>query len=185
MILWSMWHSRNALHWSNTPWNPDEINLRASSMFHDWATANRIDMVQRTKTQTRQRWSPPPQGSFKCNIATHSFPVEGLTGIGICIRDHQGAFVRARSTTIKGCLEPHISKVFALLHAINWTHNQNLEDIIFETDCNHIPSYFSNHHSVDITEFDCLLDQCKPIMVNPPNSHVSFSPRFANIVAHN
>nr|KYP63926.1 Putative ribonuclease H protein At1g65750 family [Cajanus cajan] len=60
MILWSMWHSRNALHWSNTPWNPDEINLRASSMLHDWATANRIDLVQRTKTQTRQRWSPPP-----------------------------------------------------------------------------------------------------------------------------
>nr|KYP48325.1 hypothetical protein KK1_030017 [Cajanus cajan] len=137
MILWSMWHSRNALHWNNTPWNQNEIILRASSMLHDWATANRAIPAQHSKPPPRQRWSPPSHG-----------------------------------------------KSFAFLHAINWTHNQNLENIIFEKDCKRIPPYFSNHHSADTSEFGCLLDQCKPFMANPPNSHVSFSPRSANIVAH-
>nr|KYP44135.1 hypothetical protein KK1_034401 [Cajanus cajan] len=184
LILWSMWHSRNALHWNNTPWNQNEIILRASSMLHDWATANRATSAQHSKPPPKQRWSPPSQGSLKCNIATYSFPMEGLTGIGICIRDHQGAFIRARITTIKGSMEPHVGKAFAFLHAINWTHNQNLENIIFETDCKRIPPYFSNHLSADTSEFGCLLDQCKPFMAKPSNSHVSFSPRSANIVAH-
>nr|KYP44133.1 hypothetical protein KK1_034399 [Cajanus cajan] len=179
-----MWHSRNALHWNNTPWNQNEIILRASSMLHDWATANRATSAQHSKPPPKQRWSPPSQGSLKCNIATYSFPMEGLTGIGICIRDHQGAFIRARTTTIKGSMEPHVGKAFAFLHAINWTHNQNLENIIFETDCKRIPPYFSNHLSADTSEFGCLLDQCKPFMAKPSNSHVSFSPRSANIVAH-
>nr|KYP31081.1 hypothetical protein KK1_049065 [Cajanus cajan] len=108
-------------------------------MLHDWATANRATPVQHSKPPPRQRWSPPSQGSLKCNITTYSFLVEGLTGIGICIRDHQGAFIRARSTTIKGSMEPHVGKAFAFLHGINWTHNQNLENIIFETDCKRIP----------------------------------------------
>jgi len=104
--------------------------------------------------------------------------------VGVCIRDEDGCFVRAKTMWLTPLCSVDIGEVLGLHHAIRWVHELQLKNVDFEVDSKLAADYF-NRGNGDITEFgvimDCNMHYCSFYL---PNSHVEFSKRQANGVAH-
>lgn len=67
----------------------------------------------------RSSWYPLGPGTLKRNIDA-SFQELTSMGIGMCIRDERGAFVKARTITFSPKLQVHEGEALGLLEALQW-----------------------------------------------------------------
>ena len=63
-------------------------------------------------------WNPPHTGSLKCNLDVALFIDQNKFGIGFCMRDDQGTFIKARTELYPGTPTAHEAEVFTLHHTI-------------------------------------------------------------------
>ncbi|KAG4918444.1 hypothetical protein JHK85_056725 [Glycine max] len=52
-------------------------------------------------------WNPPHTGSLKCNLDVALFIDQNKFGIGFCMRDDQGTFIKARTELYPGTPTAH------------------------------------------------------------------------------
>ncbi|XP_024640514.1 uncharacterized protein [Medicago truncatula] len=190
-IIWSIWKARNLKLWQQVTDSTTTIMVRAIHLLEGWRSANRkqnpsnhshIDTTL-PRNHTNQvvdgdsniRWRKPRSGRLKCNIDASFSDVNNKIGLGMCIRDSKGFHVRSKIM----CFSP-----LGLYHAIRWIHELQLENVDFEVDSKRVADYF-NKGSGDVTEFGSIMDSsihfCRSFLTN---SHVEFTRRQANEVAH-
>lgn len=63
-------------------------------------------------------WQAPPQGWYKANWDAGVDRKKGRVGLGVIIRDHNGAMWVAKSQTRHGFLDPTVAKAWAALLAV-------------------------------------------------------------------
>jgi hypothetical protein len=68
-----------------------------------------------------ERWIPPAQGMYKCNIDA-AIKEQNRFGAGMCIRDLRGNFIRAQMIWTYGNPLPHKAEPRSLKAAISWLH---------------------------------------------------------------
>jgi ribonuclease HI len=115
-----------------------------------------------------------------------SFPVNSYrVGIGICVRDENGAFILAKTEWFSPKSDVHVGEALGLLAALNWVHELNLGPVEFELDSKRVVDRFHSS-SRDFTEFGVIMDHSKLIFSTYyRNSSVEFVRRQANEAAHN
>jgi len=71
----------------------------------------------------------------KVNVDALIFTDCGSFGAGILIRDHNEFFVKAKPVTQSGTPEPREAEAWALMKAVQWITQLELNNVIIETDC--------------------------------------------------
>lgn len=67
---------------------------------------------------------------MKCNIDGVWFQQENQFGIGMCLRDHLGSFISAKTTWLHGYLKPQEIKAFGLLEALRWLQHMGIQQVV-------------------------------------------------------
>ena len=98
-------------------------------------------------------------------------------GVGCAIRDDSGCLVQAFTRTTLGCPTPNE------VEALHWIIQFQLGNIIVETDCKNVVDAFHSH-KVNLSEFGCLIADCRRLAPFVENLTLSFAKRQANSAAH-
>ncbi|GAU26672.1 hypothetical protein TSUD_314490 [Trifolium subterraneum] len=182
--MWRLWKSRNLKLWDEVDEVVTTIYQRATTFLNQWQWAN---LKHKTTNATSSiphvvKWVKPPFGKIKCNIDA-AF-IDGKVGIGICLRDHDGRFVRAKTLRTSSQLTVKEGEAFGLLQAIKWAGELGLNNVIFNLDAKSVVDSF-NTTTHDLSYFGFIIKDCKSWLLNScTNSVVEFSRRQANMVAH-
>lgn len=182
MMLWSLWSRRNTKLWVNMDETAQECIHRGAAVFSSWNAARKSSAPQ-TLTPVVTNWMKPPPGFLKCNIDASFHEESGTTGYGICIRDHVGRFYMARTHYSSPLMGVREGEATALLLAINWLHQLEVDFAIVETDCKIIADSL-NSSSQDLTEFGDLIKSCKDLLSLKQGFTIQFVKRQANMAAH-
>jgi len=200
--LWSIWKRRNHTLWQQVTESNRNGVERATHLLEGWRHANikqlpRTTPVEEAAAVTRKhgsaassssnkihKWQKPRRGRLKCNIDASFSMTENKLGIGICIRNEEGRFIRAKTMWFSPVCSVDVGEALGLFYAIRWVHELRLQNVDFEVDSKRVADYF-NRSNRDITEFGNIMDSnihyCHS---NLENSHVEFIRRQANAVAH-
>ena len=104
-------------------------------------------------------------------------------GVGCVIKDDSRCLVRAFTRTTSGCPAPNKVEAHALKEALHWIIQLQLSNIIVEMDCKCVVDAFHSH-KVDLSEFCCLIADCRRLAPFVENLTLSFAKRQANSTAH-
>lgn len=104
-------------------------------MLSGWTKANNLDVENLVGWIT---WEKPPTGYLKCNVDASFNQVSGMTGFGMCLRDHVGGFIFAKTTCISPVLQVHEGEAAGLLEALRWLQHLGFDHVILESDCKHL-----------------------------------------------
>ncbi|GAU48398.1 hypothetical protein TSUD_405430 [Trifolium subterraneum] len=185
-ILWSIWKQRNNQIWNNVTDAQSFVFSRANNMLQEWNTVRNVAATPVSNQQPGAAciWRKPSAGHVKCNVDASFLPHNNKVGIGICIRDDQGAFILAKTEWFSPKSEVHTGEALGLLAALNWVHELNLGPVEFELDSKRVVDSFHSSKR-DFTEFGVIVEHCKSIFSTYyRNSSVEFVRRQANEVAH-
>ena len=109
---------------------------------------------------------------------------ENKLGIGMCIRNEEGRFIRAKTMWFSPVCSVDVGEALGLFYAIQWVRELRLQNVDFEVDSKRVAYYF-NRSNRDITVFGNIMDSnIHYCLSNLENSHVEFIRRQANAVAH-
>lgn len=128
-------------------------------------------------------WQKPNIGEHKCNVDAAIFKEKGIFGLGLCVRNDKGEFVKAKSMWFYGVPTPHEAEAKGLLEALKWMASLNLYKVTFELDCKSVVDGILED-KIPFTEFGCILATCKDSLKFFQNYGVSFIRRQANNIAH-
>jgi len=178
--LWSLWKSRNLRIWQNTSETTQTITARARQVLADWREANSRKMAagaagviadltadnslqiaggQRVLSSVGQ-WAKPQYGRLKCNIDAAFSEHLNRVGVGLCIRDSVGNFIKAKTLWTNPICAPDLGEALGLLQAIHWVHELQLSNVDFKMDAKKVVDYF-NKGSNDVSEFGVIVDECR------------------------
>jgi len=159
-ILWSIWKSRNLKLWQQESENNHSIIERAKHLLEGWKSANRKrQVVQQTVTTAAAtlpsavqnvnssiadvRWQKTRRGRVKCNVDASFSTSMNRCGIGICIRDEEGQFVRAKTLWFSPMCLVDVGEALGLYHAMRWVNELRLPNVDFEVDLKRVADYFN------------------------------------------
>jgi ribonuclease HI len=148
------------------------------------AQTNRNMRTSQQQPQSTPVWTKPNAGRFKCNIDASFSTNHNKVGIGMCIRDDQGRFVLAKTEWLTPIHDVDLGEALGLLHAINWVHELELENVDFELDSKNVVTKFHSNKE-DMSELGDVIRDCQRLHNSFfTNSRVEFIRRQANEVAH-
>jgi len=206
--MWSLWKNRNLMVWERKKESCAMTVDRARVMMEDWqlATANSLapaqqnvhlqastDIAQQAPAHLQQlpmavahsaTWQRPSHGRFKCNVDAGFSMVMNRTGIGICVRDDDGAYVLAKTTSFDIVHPVRVGEALGLYHALEWLSDMKFDNVDFVTDSKITYDAFHSHKD-DVSEFGNIISACQTLFFTHfTNSRVEFTRRQAKAAAH-
>jgi ribonuclease HI len=110
--------------------------------------------------QTTHVWTKLNAGRFKSNIDASFSTNHNKVGIGMCIRDDQGRFVLAKMEWLTPIHDVDLGEALGLLHAINWIHELQLENVDLELDSKNVVTKFHSRKE-DMSELGDVIRDCQ------------------------
>lgn len=94
MLLWSIWRKRNDKVWENKDCGFKEVVYRAKESLQMWRWARNSYNIVHANTQLAipTAWESSVKGTLKCNMDAAFWDPLGVTGCGMCLKDHHGSF---------------------------------------------------------------------------------------------
>jgi len=130
------------------------------------------------------RWKKSSPGRYKCNIDTSFSTSLDRVGVGMCLRDDDGALVLARTEWFAPLCDVEVGEAVGFHTTLDWISNQQFDNADFVLDCKKVVNCV-NFSLDDSSEFGCIITACKQLLQNRfQNFHVEFNRRQANRVAH-
>lgn len=106
MMVWAIWKMRNDKVWEDVNTSVMVAVRKACENLLEWEVARsrqREDQhAQCVHAEVETRWIKSFVGNLKCNMDAAIFNQEGRDGIGMCIRNDQESFVKAKTMTFDG-----------------------------------------------------------------------------------
>ncbi|XP_019168367.1 PREDICTED: uncharacterized protein LOC109164066 [Ipomoea nil] len=133
LIFWTIWQARNDVVCNSMTPSVSKSQHLMSQLRDAWRVAYSQSRSTLDKPRIREQWTPPPAGSLKCNVDTAIF--EDGAGFGLVVRDHVGCFVATKKGQLDGERDPFVAEALAAKEALTWLKEQNLNNIIIESDC--------------------------------------------------
>jgi len=122
-------------------------------------------------TTDPNQWHKPQQGRYKCNVDASFSSIRKRTGIGICLRDDEGAFVLAKTMSLSPMSSVHVGEALGLLYAMQDMHFDNVDFVLnskITTDAFHTRRIY-------VTEFGHVITACRHLFSTFTNSRVEFN----------
>ena len=105
-------------------------------------------------------------------------------GIGICVRDDDGAFVLAKTLSFSPLCSIHVGEALGLFNAIEWLSDMHMDNVDFVVDSKSANDAFHSNR-LDVSEFGNIIYGCQRLFYSQfTNSRVEFNRQQANAVAH-
>jgi hypothetical protein len=125
-------------------------------------------------------WQKPTSGRHKCNVDAAFSSNFNRTGIDICIRDEEGAFVSAKMMSFPCLHQVTVGEAMGIFEALQWLSDMSLDNIDFELDSKITCDAFHFRRD-DVSEFGHVIASCKALFsAFFINSRVEFTRRQAN-----
>ena len=93
-IAWAIWYNRNRTIHEGKCFSPSQVWQMARSSIEDFSDATHTTLST-SRPPISCCWLPPPPGVFKINVDGASSNLEGISSIGVIIRDCKGETVVA------------------------------------------------------------------------------------------
>lgn len=97
---------------------------------------------------------------MKCNIDASFSLVANRVGIGMCLRDGYGNFIKPKTLSYCPILDVPLGEALGLHFAIMWVRELGFKDAIFELDAKFVVDVFNSWRDI-ISEFSSLIKDCK------------------------
>ncbi|KAL2577286.1 hypothetical protein AAZV13_16G122900 [Glycine max] len=121
MMLWCIWKQRNEKLWENLDTNPNISVSLPMQLLHEWQHARKHSRTPTVSNiQIPATWCKPSLGFLKFIVDAALFKDHKCFGVGICIRDDKGAFVKAITHLSPGWPKPREAEAWGHLQAITW-----------------------------------------------------------------
>ena len=80
------------------------------------------------------KWQKPRRGRLKCNVDASFSMTENKFDIGMCIRNEEGRFIRAKTMWFSPVCSVDVGEALGLFYAIQWVRelNQHFEVLAHE-----------------------------------------------------
>jgi len=151
-----------------------------------WENAQHLKTTTSISQTSKQNvsWVKPSPGRYKCNVDAFFCDTSNRVGIGMCIRDAEGAFVLARIEWFSPVVDVDIGEAIGLLKAMEWARDLHLLNIDFEVDSKVVVDNIYGKQ-IDVSDFSVIINNCVHLLCTDLiNSYVSFIRRQTNKVAH-
>lgn len=182
VLCWCIWTNRNQVVFQNTAQSEREIAWFASDYYQEVCAVQTCVWVS-PHANMPTRWFPPAEGLFKANFDGACSAADEFIGVGVVVRDHQGAVIAALSAKRASAMDVDCMEAFAALAAIQFALDLGLHHIIFEGDSLTIVRAF---HSVSksLATFGHFVEQAKSLLPRFHSWAVQHVKREGNSVAH-
>ncbi|KHN38789.1 hypothetical protein glysoja_047929, partial [Glycine soja] len=167
LTLWSIWKSRNQMIWDQQQPQPKmaiSMAMLCSSSMNGSRLSVRSNagnfLPNSADPAGNIAWSPPPLGSLKCNVDASIFKEEPSFGIGMCLHDDNGTFVKARTASSMSIPKPDEAEAFALKKSLEWIQSLHLQNVVVETDCKLVTDHIDSRQK-GLSDFILILANCK------------------------
>jgi hypothetical protein len=117
------------------------------------------------------------------NVDASFSSIRNRTGIDICLRDDEGAFVLAKTMSLSPMSSVLVGEALGLLYAMQWMQHMHFDSVDFVLDSKITTNAFRTRR-IDVTEFSHVITTCRHLFSSFTNSRVEFNRRQANVVAH-
>jgi len=183
MMLWCLWRRRNDKVWDGDlkPINI-AVQLARESLFQWQEVRSRPAALVQHQQQHIEAWQPPDEDFVKCNVDAAMFEAQRCFGIGMCIRNSRGHFLKAATCWHEGSPPPQEAKAIGLRYAISWLGRLGLSKVLIELDCKLVVDCIVDRNT-NQAEFGSIISDCQALLQHP-NFKISFARRHANVVAH-
>ncbi|CAN1274310.1 Putative ribonuclease H protein At1g65750 [Linum perenne] len=183
-VLWGIWKERNRRVWTNEACTARTATKLALDDIANWKAAQTpAPILNQQPRPACEKWHAPPSGSMKCNSDVGFLASENKMGMGIVLRDSEGRVHGYKQWHGIGQWTPREGEAAALLTAMRWVTEEGHNDVIFESDADVIRHALADT-SEDLSEFGCLIAQCRDILRSFPHFRVQVVRRNRNQVAH-
>jgi hypothetical protein len=120
VMVWSIWKCRNNQVWNNMSDSTQTVCERVTHLITSWRNAQQVrELVDASQLILQQTtWTKPSIGIYKCNVDASFSSTHNKVGIGMCIRNDQGHFVKARTEWLEPILDVEIGEAVGLLSAL-------------------------------------------------------------------
>ncbi|CAN1141983.1 hypothetical protein LINPERHAP2_LOCUS12811 [Linum perenne] len=133
IVTWALWKERNDRVWNQTS-KPEEVFVRlAEEVVTDWlSTQDRGSRLRRRVESSCARWHPPPPTFVKINCDAAINTVGQMFGIGVVIRDEEGALMGYKMERRTGCPPVQECEAEAVVCALQWANMLGLTRAMFQ-----------------------------------------------------
>jgi ribonuclease HI len=129
------------------------------------------------------RWCKPAVGELKCNVDATIFDQLVGYGIGICIRDEKGEFVKAKLLRKETCIPPQETEAIGLYEALFWLRELGIQCVTIKLGCKSVVDGVVGNLT-NVAEYGTIIKKCKTLLNCLQNFKISFIRRQTNLVAH-
>lgn len=135
LICWSIWCRRNKWVWDKINLSVFGVRALAMNLLADWNRAKEKSIKHlHQQSAGKQHWGKPPVGWIKVNVDASWRRGDDFIGVGCVMRDDWGKFLQARSSRIRGKMQPKMAEALSLREALSWTIQWRTKKCIFECD---------------------------------------------------
>ncbi|XP_021755464.1 uncharacterized protein LOC110720726 [Chenopodium quinoa] len=127
-------------------------------------------------------WHPPPAGIVKPN-ADASVSSEGLVGLGVVARNHEGKVLFAATRRMHAYWAPEVAEAKALSMVARLGRRYGLRDVILETDCQTLTKKLEKGN-VFLSDLDSIIGDIFSLCTAFDSIIWSHVKREGNFVAH-
>ncbi|XP_062021026.1 uncharacterized protein LOC133737505 [Rosa rugosa] len=179
-FLWGIWKERNARVWEKRVASAIDVAILCSTRLSSYVFHN-SKLQSGTHIRRVLRWQPPPPSWLKLNFdgAFHT----GKAAVGFLIRDSEGSFIQAAGMIVTHVQSAEHVELLACKAAVDFVLENNMQPIIFETDCLVLQQNLSRRDrntSLLGRVYDDIADDMELI----PCSRILHVRREANVAAH-
>ncbi|XP_074323842.1 uncharacterized protein LOC141660753 [Apium graveolens] len=140
-----------------------------------------VNIVTSNQSAGKQHWDKPHMGWIKVNVDAACRPGEEFIGVGCLMCDDRGKFLRARSSRIRGKMQPKMVEALSLREALSWIKQWRSSKCIFECNAKLVVDAVNGGRGKSI--FDTILEDCVYLLKHYQEVLVTFVHRSANIRA--
>lgn len=117
-------------------------------------------------------WTRPEANPVDCNVDASLFD-DGRFGIGLCICNEDGKFVKAKTVCFTCNPDPQEAEALSLLEAVTWLQKLGIQRVTIELDCKVIVDGIGGECNF-VTEYGSILRSCQTLLSSSQNYKVSF-----------
>ena len=185
MVTWSIWYRRNRQRLDHPIEELHRLLPRSIELLMEFHHAQ--DDVPPQPASTRPtcqaKWKPPADGSYKANFDGAIFAETSEAGIGVIIRNDQGAVMASLSQRIPYPHSVEAVEAYAARSATQFAIDLGFRDMIFEGDSFKIITALQ-HHSPCNTQYGHMIIDTKTIAQAFISCHYVHVKRDGNRAAH-
>lgn len=136
MTLWSLWQGRNERVRENKTADANSYIWAGSKLLYEWITTRDMGGLDVAPTSFPSTapisdvWKKSLVGWVKCNVESSLSLVANKVGLGMCLWDVGGNFIRAKTHRFFAIID--VLETIDLHLAINWVREMGFKDAIFE-----------------------------------------------------